>query len=130
MRKSFLLSIAAVSMFAIGCPSPEAVCESGVDQFCERMFECNSDQAKASDTFKGAYGTDVAACKTKYYEASKCAERKDDNDNCTGTNAGKTFSLSKASECSDAKGNLACADYLASLSDPSKLPAVCAEVCK
>lgn len=125
MRK-FFLSGAALAFFAVGCVTPEAVCQSGVNQVCERNFECQSDAVKSSDTFKGVYGANVDECKTKLYAASKCSERTEDNDNCTGTNAGKTFDLGKASDCSDARAKLSCADYL----DASKIPAVCAEVCK
>jgi hypothetical protein len=126
----FLLGTAAIALFAIGCPSPEAVCQSGVDQVCERMFECQSDAVKSSDGFKAGYGTSAEECKTKLYASSKCSERQEDNDNCTGANAGKEFDLGKASDCSDARADLACADYLGQLQDPTKAPAVCAEVCK
>jgi hypothetical protein len=126
----FLFGAAAVALFAVGCATPEAVCQSGVDQVCERNFECQSDAVKSSDAFKAGYGTSVEDCKTKLYAASKCSERKEDNDNCTGTNAGKTFNLGKASDCSSARADLACADYLAQFADPTKAPAVCAEVCK
>jgi hypothetical protein len=122
----FLFGAAAVALFAVGCATPEAVCKSGVDQACERNFECQSDAVKSSDTFKSIFGANVDECKTKLYASNKCEERTEDNDNCTGTNAGKTFNLDKASECSDARAKLACADYL----DPAKTPAVCAEVCK
>jgi hypothetical protein len=122
----FLFGAAALALFAVGCATPEVVCQSGVNQVCERQFECQSDAAKASDAFKAGYGTSVEDCKTKLYAASKCSERVEDNDNCTGANAGKTFDLGKASDCSSARADLSCADYL----DPAKLPAVCAEVCK
>ncbi|HEX8435062.1 hypothetical protein [Archangium sp.] len=126
----FLFSTAALALFAIGCPSPEAVCQSGVDQVCERQFECQSDAAKNSEQFKATFGTNVDDCKTRLYAANKCSERKEDNDNCTGPNAGKEFDLSKASDCSNARAKLACDAYLAQFSDPTKAPAVCAEVCK
>ena len=69
-------------------------------------------------------------CKTRLYAASNCAARQEDNDNCTGANAGKTFDLSAASDCSDARAKLACADYLGQMQNPTKSPAVCAQVCK
>jgi hypothetical protein len=122
----FLFGAAALSLFAVGCATPEAVCKAGVDQVCERQFECQSADVKASDFFKTAFGTSAEECKTKLYAASKCEERKEDNENCTGTNAGKTFNLDAASDCSDARAKLTCADYL----DPTKTPAVCANVCK
>ncbi|WP_434385102.1 hypothetical protein [Melittangium boletus] len=131
MRKFFLVSTAALSLFAIGCPSPEDVCKSGVDQVCERQYECQSDAAKASAQFQAVFGTSESDCKTKLYAANSCSARKDDNDNCTGTNAGKTFDLGAASDCSDARAKLSCTDYLAAFgTDPSKQPAVCANVCK
>lgn len=129
MRKFFLIS-GALSLFAVGCATPEKVCESGVDQVCERQFECQSDAAKSSAQFKAAFGDSVSACKTMLYASSKCSERKEDNDNCTGSNAGKKFDLGKASDCSSARAKLACADYLGQFSDASKSPAVCAQVCQ
>jgi hypothetical protein len=125
MRKMLVVSSAAVAMFAVGCATPEAVCMSGVDQVCERQFECQPEQVKSSDAFKAGYGTSVQECKTQLYAAAKCSERKEDNDNCVGPNAGKTFDLGKASECSNARAKLSCADYL----DPAKMPAVCAQIC-
>jgi|GEM_PF-5972944 len=131
MRKFFLISSAAVSLFAVGCATPEKVCEAGADQVCERQFECQSAAVKADATFQAIYGTSEKECKTKLYALSKCSERKEDNDNCTGLLAGKTFNLDAASDCSDARGKLSCTDYLAAFStDPSKQPAVCANVCK
>lgn len=131
MRKFFLAGTAALSLLAIGCPSPEDVCKSGVDQICERQFECQSTEAKASPQFQTAFGTSVEDCKTRFYASSACANRKEDNDNCTGANAGKTFDLSAASDCSDARAKLSCGDYLAAFNgDTSKTPAVCANVCK
>lgn len=125
MRKFFLIS-GALSLFAVGCATPEKVCESGVDQVCERQFECQSEATRNSDQFKAIFGDSVKACKTKLYASSKCSERKEDNDNCTGTNAGKKFDLGKASECSSARAKLSCADYL----DSAKTPAVCAQICQ
>ncbi|HEX8820459.1 MAG TPA: hypothetical protein VF794_11070 [Archangium sp.] len=129
MRK-FLFSVAVLALSAVGCASPEAVCEAGVDQVCERQFECQSAAAKESEGFKSAFGTSVEDCKTRLYTANNCAARKEDNDNCTGSNAGKTFDLGAASDCSKARAKLACADYLAQFQDPTKSPAVCAQVCK
>jgi hypothetical protein len=128
MRKFILLSSAALSFFAVGCATPEKVCEAGVDQVCERQFECQSAAVKGDSTFQAIYGKDVADCKTKLYVLSACSSKKEDNDNCTG---GKTFDLDAAQDCSDARGKLSCGDYLAAFStDPSKQPAVCANVCK
>jgi hypothetical protein len=121
----FLFGTAALALLSVGCVSPEAVCKSSVDQVCERNFECRSAEFKASEQFQLGYGSSVEECKTKLYNSGKCEEKKEDNDNCTGANAGKTFNLDKASECSDARAKLSCEDYL----DPAKTPAACAQVC-
>jgi len=122
MRKFILISGAAVSLFTVGCATPEVVCMSSVNQVCDRLFECQSEQVKSSEQFKSAYGTDAQECKTKLYATQKCTEKKEDNDNCAD---GKTFHLDKASECSAARAAQSCTDYL----DSNKLPAVCTQVC-
>ncbi|WP_146210160.1 hypothetical protein [Vitiosangium sp. GDMCC 1.1324] len=123
MRKFFLVASAAVSMFAVGCVSPESVCESSADLACDRIYECQSDAVKSSDAFKAIYGTSVADCKTKLYAASKCSERKEYDEACTD---GKKYNLGNASDCSDARKAQTCADFL----DPAKTPAVCGQICK
>jgi hypothetical protein len=129
MRKFFLIS-GALSLFAVGCATPERVCQAGVDQVCERQFECQTEAARNSEQFKATFGNSVSDCKTKLSTTNNCAGRKEDNDNCTGTSAGKTFNLDKASACSDARADLSCADYLTQFADATKSPAVCAEVCR
>jgi hypothetical protein len=123
MRKFFLIATAAASMFAVGCVSPESVCESGVTLTCDKVFECSSDQVKSSDTFKGIYGTSADDCKTKLTALSKCSERKDYDEACTD---GKKYDLGNASDCSDAIKAQSCADF----NDATKRPSVCAQVCK
>lgn len=122
-----------------GCPSPEEVCKSGVDQVCERSFECQPAQVKASAQFQAAFGTSVEDCKAKLYAnpgapagatLSSCASRTDQNQNCTGTDTGKSFDVLAARDCKDERAKLSCADYLAQLSDPTKSPAVCAKRCQ
>lgn len=129
MRKFFLIS-GALSLFAVGCATPEKVCQSGADQICERQFECQSDEAKSTREFRAYFGQSVEECKTLLPASLQCSERKEDNDNCTDDNAGKTFDLGKASECSSARAKLSCSDYLTQFTDPSKSPAVCAQVCR
>lgn len=129
MRKFFLIS-GALPLFAVGCATPERVCQAGVDQVCERQFECQTEAARNSEQFKATFGDSVSDCKTRLYAANNCAGREEENDNCTGANAGKTFNLDKASDCSDARADLSCPDYLTQFSDPTKSPAVCAEVCR
>jgi hypothetical protein len=125
MRKFFLIASAAASMFAVGCVSPESVCESGVATTCDKVFECSAAELKASDTFKAFYGTSADDCKTKLTALAKCSERKDYDEACTGDNAGKTYDLGNASDCSDGIKDLSCNDYNA-----GKYPAVCAQICK
>ena len=124
MRKVvfFVLAVAAV-----GCaPTPIEVCKSGIDTTCTRLFECQPDAVKSSATFQGIYGTNVAECKTKLETLSSCDARKNYDEGCTGTNAGKKYDLFKAGDCKAAIKALSCADFL----DATKTPAVCAEVCK
>lgn len=123
MRKFFLIASAAASMFAVGCVSPESVCESGVNLQCDKVFECSSDTVKSSDTFKAIYGTSAADCKTKLTTLAKCSERKDYDEACTD---GKKYDLGNASDCSDAIKAMSCTDF----NDATKYPAVCQQVCK
>jgi hypothetical protein len=122
MRKFFLISSAAVSLFAVGCTSPEAVCKSGIDLACERAFECQSNEVKSTEQFKTAFGASAEECKTKQYAAAKCEDRKEYDEACTD---GKKYNLSKASDCSDAKAAQTCTDYM----DATKTPAACKEIC-
>ncbi len=126
MRKFLLLSSAALSMFAVGCVSAEEVCESGVELACERAHECTAQSTKDNATWQATFGTSVADCKTKLTTASKCSEKKETDELCTGTSAGKKYNLSKASQCSDAKKAQSCADY----NDTSKTPTVCGQICE
>lgn len=140
MRRVVSLCVAFSFPLLAGCPSNAVVCRSSVDQVCERVFECQSDEAKASPAFQAAFGTSMEDCKDKL-EANPlrpkgatgiaCADVNSEQQLCTNSglpNATK-FNLSKASECRDARAKLACADYLAQLPDPSKAPTPCADVC-
>lgn len=125
MRKFFLVATAAASMFAVGCTSPEAVCETQANATCDKVFECSSAEAKSSDFFKAAFGTSAADCKTKMIAAAKCSEMKEYDQMCTGEDAGKKFDLGNASDCLDAFKAESCADLNA-----GKSPAACEQVCK
>lgn len=137
---SVVLSVGAAVVF-MGCPSPPELCRSGIDQVCERTFECQSDAAKGSEQFKAAFGTSVDDCKQKLYanpgapqgqQGIACEQVDDDQKLCTnlGQPNATDFDLSKAQECRDARNELSCEDYLAQLTDPTKAPASCAQRCK
>lgn len=130
--------VLAVGLF--GCPSQRELCESGVDQVCERSFECQPDAVKNSDQFKAAFGTSVEDCKTRLYanplapqgaQGNACVDVDTNEELCAnlGQPTAGNFDLSKASDCKDQRAELSCQDYLAQLQDPSKAPAVCAERC-
>jgi len=121
IRKFFLIGSAAMSLFAVGCPSPRAVCESDVAMACERAFECASDQEKSSDDFKAENGTSVAECKTKLASDVKCAEMKDFTWFC----GSGTYNYDKAAECDDAKKAQSCADFYTW----AKSPPACSQIC-
>ncbi|WNG42669.1 hypothetical protein F0U60_00110 [Archangium minus] len=126
MRKFFLVATAAVSMFAMGCPSPESVCQTKAETACKKVFECTPDAVKASDAFKAGYGANVDECQGKQEAALKCGTIENYDELCNdGTNNGKEYQLGKASDCSDQVLEMACADFLA-----NKRPDVCAQVCK
>ncbi len=125
MRKFFLMSSAALSMLAVGCATPQSVCETSAQNSCAKLFECSSTEVKSSDTFKSIYGTTASECETKLIALAKCDDRKDFDEMCTGDDAGKTFDLGKASECSDGIKALSCADF-----NGGKFPAACEQTCK
>jgi hypothetical protein len=122
MRKFFLISSAAVSLFAVGCATPQSVCETGAQNACAKIFECSPETVKGSTQFKEAYGTNAAECETKQIAANKCSEKKEFDQLCAD---GKKYDLGKASECSDAIKAQSCADF----NDASKRPAACGQIC-
>ncbi|MBX7114253.1 MAG: hypothetical protein K1X64_07940 [Myxococcaceae bacterium] len=122
-----LLSFVALALAFSSCiPPPPELCRRGVKLECERQFECQSDAVKTSEAFKGGWGTSVDDCIAKVSALAKCDEKTTENELCTGENAGKTFNVFKAADCSSARSALSCADFL----DPAQEPAVCAERCK
>lgn len=80
---------------------------------------------KNTDAFKNGWGTSFEDCMTKVTALAKCEQKASEAELCTGENAGKTFNVFKAAECSDKRRALTCADFL----DPEKEPAVCKERC-
>lgn len=141
MKPTLYLPLLAASFVLIGCPSPPELCRSGVDQVCERVFECQPDEVKQSDQFKAGFGTSVEECKNLLYanplrpqgaQGIACESVDDDQKLCTnlGQPNATDFDLSAAQECRDARQALACDAYLAQLQDPSKAPASCANRCK
>jgi len=142
MRRLF--TVLSVTMLT-GCPSQESICKSGVDQVCEREFECQPQQVKDSDQFKAAFGTSVQGCKDALYlnplrpsgaQGIACADMTTDQQLCTnlGFPALTTFDLSNASDCKDQRAKLECSAFLAQVnpSAPGGMPppAICLERCK
>ncbi len=142
MRLTIVLSAAAL---LTGCPSQESLCKSGVDQVCEREFECQPQEVKDSMLFKQAFGTSVAECKTNLYanplrpagaQGIACTDVKNDAQLCTnlGQPTATSFDLSKAVDCKNAREKLECSAFLsqANQSAPGATapPAPCQERCK
>jgi len=138
-----MMSMGGLLLLALttGCPSPAELCRTGVDQVCERSFECQSEQVKASPQFQAAFGTSVDECKRKLYAnplapagatGIACESVKNDQQLCTnlGQPDRDEFKLGPASECADRRAALSCPDYLAQLQDASKAPAACAQRCQ
>ena len=132
------------SMFFIAC-SHKTICESGVDQVCEREFECQPQQVKDSDQFKMAFGATVQECKTNLYAnplrpagatGVGCSAITKDQELCAniGQPALVNFDLGKAQECKKQRADLECSAFLAQVnpSAPGGMPppAVCQERCK
>lgn len=142
MRRISIILTAAV---LTGCPPPDSLCRSGVDQVCEREFECQPQQVKDSAPFKAAFGSSVQECKDGLYanplrpagaQGIACADVKTDTDLCAnlGAPTAKSFDLSKASACKDERAKLDCPAFLAQV-NPSAPggqppPAPCQERCK
>jgi hypothetical protein len=139
MRIMIALGLLSATLLT-GCPSPTDVCKSGVDQACERNFECQPAAVRASPQFQAGFGANVEECKTKLYanpgaprglSLPACEARTDQNQNCAfPEEAGKSFDLLAARDCKDSRASLTCEEYLAQQSDPTKAPARCAEKCK
>ena len=113
----------AAMMFAACAPSPPELCKRGIALTCDRTFECSDQATKDSTVFQGIFGTSAADCKTKMETASDCANKKAENDLCTG---GKTYHLDKAATCSDKVKAMSCADFK---DYANKAPAECSQVC-
>lgn len=124
------------------CPSQESLCKSGVDQICERQFECQPQQVKDSMQFQMAFGTTVEGCKADLYAnplrptgatGIACKDVKDDAQLCSNLGVTATrFDLSKAMECKDARAKLECSAYLAQANPAGggTPPAACQERCQ
>lgn len=138
-------SVIIFSVLFMACPSHKTICESGVDQVCEREFECQPQQVKDSDQFKMAFGNSVEECKTALYAnplrpsgatGLSCASLTSDQQLCTnlGQPTATSFDLSKAQSCKKERADLECSAFLSQV-NPSgpggtQPPAVCAERCK
>ncbi len=133
--------LAVIAPLLAACPSAATICRSGVDQVCERSFECQPEQVRASAQFQGVFGTGVDDCKTKLYAnplaiagatGMACDQVTSDAMLCAnlGIPSATQFDLGKAQDCRDARKALSCELYLAQLQDPSKAPPSCAERCK
>jgi len=140
MRAAYLISVVPLALFVTGCPSQSELCRSGVDQVCERNFECQSQAVKDSPQFQAGFGTSVEECKELLYanplrptgQTGIACDQVDNNEELC-SNLGETssdFSLSSASQCRDERAELSCQDYLTQQSDPSMAPAVCADRCQ
>lgn len=141
---SIVLSVTSAALLS-GCPSQESLCRSGVDQVCEREFECQPQQVKDSMPFQAAFGTSVQECKDALYAnplrpagatGIACADITTDTQLCTnlGAPTATRFDLSNASSCRDERDKLACEAFLAQV-NPSgpggqPPPAVCQQRCQ
>lgn len=141
MRYSLPLSLVALSFALTACPSPESLCKSGVDQVCERSFECQPEQVRNSEQFQAAFGTSVEDCKTRLYanpaapqgmQGTACKDLESDAQLCAslGSPSATSFDVGEASTCRDERADLSCEAYLTQLSDPTQAPAACARRCK
>jgi hypothetical protein len=136
------LAVSAViaSSALLACPSQQSLCKSGVDQVCERVYECQPQQVKDSAQFQAGFGTSVDECKTLLYAnplrplqqaGIACDEVNTDAELCanTGVQGATKFDLGKAGECRDARNALTCEAYLDQLETPSMAPAACNARC-
>ena len=123
--KTLIPALAFAVVMTSCIPPPPELCRRGVELECQRQFECQSDTVKNTEAFKNGWGTSVEDCLSRVTALAKCEEKATEGELCTGENAGKTFHVFKAADCSNARRALTCADYL----DPAKEPAVCAERC-
>jgi hypothetical protein len=119
-----LFCAVTVTAMLSACPSQESLCKSGVDQVCEREFECQPQEVKDSTLFKMAFGNSVQECKDALYAnplrpagatGIACASVKDDAQLCSnlGVSNATSFDLSKAIECRDQRDALECSAFLA-----------------
>jgi hypothetical protein len=141
MKRMTLMGGFLLLTLATGCPSPAELCRTGVDQVCERSFECQSTEVKASPQFQAAFGTSIEDCKRKLYAnplapagatGLACESVESDQQLCAnlGQPDKQKFKLGPASECASLREDMACPDYLAQLQDASRAPAVCAQRCE
>lgn len=132
--------VVLLAVVVAGCPNQRELCESGVDQVCERVFECQPSEVQASPQFQAAFGTSVANCKELLYanplrpagaQGIACAEVDSNQELCTnlGEADSSDFDLNNASQCRDEREALSCQAYLGQLQDPAQAPAVCADRC-
>jgi hypothetical protein len=141
MRAGAVLAVVVGSLVWWGCPSPQSLCRSGVDQVCERVHECQPEMVKASGQFQSLFGTSVNDCQQKLYanplapqgaQGTSCEAVVTDQLLCgnLGQPSATEFRLGEAKDCKDARAKLSCEEYLAQLADATLAPSACANRCK
>jgi hypothetical protein len=139
MRCMTTTLLAAVLL--LGCPSAQSICRSGVDQVCERTFECRSEEEKASPQFQAVFGTSEDQCKDRLYQnplafaggqSLPCDDVTNDTLLCAnlGVPNATDFDLGAARDCRADRDDLSCAAYFAQLTDPALAPTACGQRCQ
>jgi hypothetical protein len=139
--RSLAVLVVPLTAVLFACPSQRAICRSGVDQVCERVFECQPEQVRQSEQFQAVFGTSEGDCKQRLYanplrptgaEGIACDDIDNDQQQCTnlGQPQATNFDVSAARDCRDARDELSCEEYLAQLQDPSLAPEPCNRRCE
>jgi hypothetical protein len=142
MRLMAVAGASACALALAGCRTNQDRCREIVDQLCERIHECETDQAKADPLWQARFGTSVDDCKFELYanplqsavppqQGIACAEANTVQKLCSnlGETFGRNFDDAKAEECREARAAMSCADYLAQFSDPLTVPPACGDRC-
>jgi hypothetical protein len=140
MSRLSWLPVVAVCAVALGCPSPQFVCRSGVNQVCQRVHECQTSAVKASPQFIAAFGTDAENCEDLLSQnpalplggqGVSCEDIRSEQELCAnlGQPNFSRFDTLVAQQCKEDRSNLSCADYLAQLQDATSAPESCRRRC-